>query len=62
MRREDDDDDEVASIASIETRGVYRSDDRECYDGYATNLDDDHKMDEAIEELIEKRYVRTYMP
>ncbi|CAH0489587.1 unnamed protein product [Peronospora farinosa] len=55
MRHEENDDDEAASIASVETRGTFMSDDREFYDGYSKNLDDDQKVDEAIEELTEKR-------
>ncbi|CAI5745504.1 unnamed protein product [Peronospora destructor] len=55
MRHEDDDDDEVGSIASVGTRGTYMSNDRELYDGYSKKLDDQQEVDEAIDELTEKR-------
>ncbi|KAL3668224.1 hypothetical protein V7S43_007084 [Phytophthora oleae] len=55
MRHEEDEDDEVASIASVETRGTFVSDDGEFYDGYSKNMDDEQEIEEAIEELTEKR-------
>jgi hypothetical protein len=57
MRHEEEDDDDAASVASVETRGTFVSDDGEFYDGYTKNVDDDEEMDEAIEELTEKRCV-----
>lgn len=56
MRHEDDEDDEAASVASVETRGTLMSDDGEFYDGYSKNEDDEQEIDEAVEELTEKRY------
>lgn len=55
MRHEDDEDDEVASVASAETRGTFMSDDGEFYDGYSKNEDDEQDVDDAVEELTEKR-------
>ncbi|KAE9360119.1 hypothetical protein PF008_g1942 [Phytophthora fragariae] len=55
MRHEDDEDDEAASVASVETRGTLMSDDGEFYDGYSKNEDDEQEIDEAVEELTEKR-------
>ncbi|KUF99246.1 Ubiquitin carboxyl-terminal hydrolase [Phytophthora nicotianae] len=55
MRHEEDDDDEAASVASVETRGTFVSDDGEFYDSYSKNVDDEQEIDEAIEELTEKR-------
>ncbi|KAF1788611.1 Interferon-related developmental regulator, N-terminal [Phytophthora cactorum] len=48
MRHEEDDDDEA-------TRGTFVSDDGEFYEGYAKNEDAEQEIDEAIEELTEKR-------
>ncbi|KAK1939424.1 Interferon-related developmental regulator 1 [Phytophthora citrophthora] len=55
MRHEEEEDDDVASIASVETRGTFVSDDGEFYDGYSKNVDDEQEIEEAIEELTEKR-------
>ncbi|KAJ8558645.1 hypothetical protein ON010_g8806 [Phytophthora cinnamomi] len=57
MRHEDDEDDEAASVASVETRGTFVSDDGDFYDGYTKNEDDEQEIDEAIEELTEKSLV-----
>ncbi|KAL4159917.1 hypothetical protein KRP22_000560 [Phytophthora ramorum] len=75
MRHEDDDDDDAASVASVETHGTFVSDDGELYDGYSKNEDEEQEIDEAIEELTEKRtttrvaaleklttYVQQYVP
>ncbi|CAH0477755.1 unnamed protein product [Peronospora belbahrii] len=52
---EDDDDDEAASVASVETRKTIMSEDREFYDGYSKDVNDQQGIDEAIEELTEER-------
>lgn len=57
MRHEGDDEDDAASVASVETHGTVMSDDGEFYDGYSKNVDDEQEIDETIEELTEKRYV-----
>ncbi|GMF48600.1 unnamed protein product [Phytophthora fragariaefolia] len=57
MRHEDDEDDEAVSVASVETRGTFLSDDGEFYDSYSKNEDDDQEIDEAVEELTEKSLV-----
>ncbi|KAG6975188.1 hypothetical protein JG688_00002617 [Phytophthora aleatoria] len=55
MRHEEDDDDEAVSVVSVETRGTFVSDDGEFYEGYAKNEDAEQEINEAIEELTEKR-------
>jgi hypothetical protein len=58
MRNVDDDDDfdDAMSMASIETGRTHASDDAEFYDSYTKDDGDEAAIDEAIEELTEKRY------
>uniref|UniRef100_K3WKD3 Interferon-related developmental regulator N-terminal domain-containing protein n=1 Tax=Globisporangium ultimum (strain ATCC 200006 / CBS 805.95 / DAOM BR144) TaxID=431595 RepID=K3WKD3_GLOUD len=57
MRNVDDDDDfdDAMSMASIETGRTHASDDAEFYDSYTKDDGDEAAIDEAIEELTEKR-------
>lgn len=58
MRRESDDEfDDGASMASIETGRTNASEDGDFYDTYTKDDDDDAAVDEAIDELTEKRFV-----
>ncbi|KAI9906339.1 hypothetical protein PsorP6_003495 [Peronosclerospora sorghi] len=57
MHREEGDGDEVALVASWETRETIMSD-GDFYDGYSNDLDDEQQIDESIENLTEERYVQ----
>lgn len=58
MRQDDDEDfDDAGSMASIETGRTNLSDDAEFYDTYTKSDGEDAAVDEAIEELTEKRYL-----
>lgn len=58
MREEEEDFDDSVSMASVETGRTHASDDAEFYDSYTKDDGDDADIDEAIEELTEKRSVR----
>lgn len=58
MRQDDDEDfDDAESMVSIETGRTNLSDDAEFYDTYTKSDGEDAAVDEAIEELTEKRYL-----
>lgn len=58
MRQDDDEDfDDAGSMVSIETGRTNYSDDAEFYDTYTKSDGEDAAVDEAIEELTEKRYL-----
>lgn len=58
MRQDDDEDfDDAGSMVSIETGRTNFSDDAEFYDTYTKSDGEDAAVDEAIEELTEKRYL-----
>lgn len=59
MRQDDDDDDDAASMVSVETMRTNASEDAEFYDSYTKSEGEEETIEEAIEELTEKRYDHT---
>lgn len=55
--QEAEDSDDGASVASAETRTTHASEAGDFYDSFERNDDDEQALDEAVEELTEKRCV-----
>jgi hypothetical protein len=62
MRQDDSDDDDAVSLVSVETRGTMASEDADFYDTYTKGAGDEESLEEAIEELTEKRFVGWILP
>lgn len=57
MREEADDSDDGVSVTSVETRTTHASESGDFYDSFERNDEDEQALDEAVEELTEKRCV-----
>lgn len=55
MREDDDESEDGASVASMETRTTHASDMGDFYDSFERSGEDEQALDEAVDELTEKR-------